>query len=401
MFGKTVLLKTIRLGVLLASILLCVSCFASDLPETTGIEQVPQLPSNLLSDEPVQGTERALPAKIENPADIDYPPPVKNCGKDYTCLEKATMAGERARVVNTEPVESLSMIETSEVMIRPFRDHFEVVMTVVDLKPIQDNPEPTKSVLGTAASACPRIRFNTSRIISTRAVCYTKTPQQAMSLAVQGLSNEAIQRYSCTGDLISNIKAICRNDHFPQFPYGVKKPAVYLYPVERTDIDVRLSVNGIIDQSDPAYQSGWHVKADPSGLIDNRYEYLFYEARLKQLALPQEGWVVEYRSLNAWFDTILIKLGLNEKEKNHFKEYWLRELPVSGYYEIKLLETAFLKEHMALLINPQPDTLIRLNFHFRPLQKSMPIKAPVIIEPVRKGFTVVEWGGLLYQDPKD
>jgi len=401
MSRNPVILKTIRVVFLFAFILIGVSCFASDLPETTGIEKVPVLPSNLLLDEPVQGTEKKLPGKKENPADIDYPPPVKNCGKDYTCLEEAIIAGERAQVVTTEPVESLSLIETSEVMIQPSRDHFEVIMTVIDLKPIQNTPKPTKSVLGTAVGVCPRIRFNTSRIISTRAVCHTKTPQQAMSLAVDGLSDEAIQRYSCTGDLISNIKAICRNDHFPQFPYGVKKPAVYLYPVEKTDIDVRLSVNGIINQSDPAYQSGWHVKADPSGLINDRYEYLFYEAQLKQLALPEEGWVVEYRNLNTWFDTVLIKLGLNEKEKNHFKEYWLKELPVSEHYEIKLLDRAFLKEHMDLRIKPQPDTLIRLNFHFRPLKKSISIKAPDIIQPVRKGFTVVEWGGLLYQDPKD
>lgn len=401
MSGNPALLKTIRLGIVFISVLIGVSGFAFDPPETPEIEQVLVLPSNLLPDEPVQDTGKTLPGKKENPADIDYPPPVKNCGKDYTCLEEAIVAGGRARVVNTELVESLSMIETSEVVIRPSRDHFEVIMTVIDLKPIQDNPEPTKSVLGTAAGVCPRIRFNTSQIISTRAVCQTQTPQQAMSLAIDGLSDEAIQRYSCTGDLISNIKTICRNDHFPQFPYGVKKPAVYLYPGEKADIDVRLVVNGVITQSEPAYRSGWHVKADSSGLIDDRYEYLFYEVQLKQLSLPKEGWVVQYRDLNTWFDTVLIKLGLNEKEKNHFKEYWLKELPASGYYEIKLLDQVFLKEHMDLRIKPQPDTRIRLNFHFRPLKKSMPIKAPDIVPPVRKGFTVVEWGGLLYQDPKD
>jgi len=215
MFGNPALLKTIRLGVFFISVLIGASCFAFDPHEKTDIEQVPVLPSKLLLDEPVQDTEKPLPGKTENPADIDYPPPVKNCGKDYTCLEEAIIAGERAQVVNTEPVESLSMIETSEVVIRPFRDHFEVIMTVIDLKPIQDTPEPTKSVLGTAAGVCPRIRFNTSQIISNSAVCQTRTPQQAMSLAIDGLSDEAIQRYSCTGDLISNIKAICRNDHFP------------------------------------------------------------------------------------------------------------------------------------------------------------------------------------------
>ncbi len=174
-----------------------------------------------------------------------------------------------------------------------------------------------------------------------------------------------------------------------------KKPAIYLYPLEDSFINVQLSINGKIIKDVPAYENGWNVFVTKEGLIDNKYDYLFYEAQLNQIKLPKDGWIVQYQDLDKWFDTNLIKLGLNEKEKNQFKEYWLEELPESNYYEIKLLEDSFLKENMNLIISPQPDTLIRLNFYFKSLKDRIDILEPVITTPERLGFTVVEWGGVL------
>ena len=73
----------------------------------------------------------------------------------------------------------------------------------------------------------------------------------------------------------------------------------------------------------------------------------------------------------------------------------MKELPETSYYEIKLLEEQYLNENMALNISPQPDTVIRLMFNFRPLKKEINLQKPNIIVPERKGFTVVEWGGIL------
>ncbi|HRZ85461.1 MAG TPA: hypothetical protein P5277_01650 [Candidatus Paceibacterota bacterium] len=50
---------------------------------------------------------------------------------------------------------------------------------------------------------------------------------------------------------------------------------------------------------------------------------------------------------------------------------------------------------MGLIISPQPDTIIRANFYFNPLENIKQINEPVIIKPERKGFVVVEWGGIL------
>jgi len=175
-----------------------------------------------------------------------------------------------------------------------------------------------------------------------------------------------------------------------------RKPAVYLYPLENSFIDVRLEINGKMIEDVPEYDDGWNVFVTKEGLIDGKYDYLFYEARLRTIEIPDEGWIVPYEDLENWFDKNLISLGLNDKEKNQFKEYWLEELPKSEYYDIRLLEDSFLERNMNLVINPQPDTLIRLNFYFKPLKEKTVIKEPVIFTPERSGFVVIEWGGIIH-----
>ena len=176
---------------------------------------------------------------------------------------------------------------------------------------------------------------------------------------------------------------------------GARKPAIYLYPTEDSQIDVQLKINGFMTKDIPDYNKGWNVFATKEGLIEGGYDYLFYEALLRKVELPETGWVVEYGDLEQWFEVNLKELGLNEKEKDQFMEYWVEELPKANYYEIKLLEEQYLNENMALIISPQPETVIRLMFNFRPLKEKINLPEPNIIVPERKGFTVVEWGGIL------
>lgn len=175
----------------------------------------------------------------------------------------------------------------------------------------------------------------------------------------------------------------------------VKKPAIYLYPLEDSQIFVKLNINGEMIKDIPEYNNGWNVFVTKEGIIEGKYDYLFYEANLKKISIPKEGWIVEYSELEFWFNKNLKLLGLNKKETDQFKEYWLNQLEKSKYYEIKLLSNEFLDENMDLIITPEPETEIRLNFIFKPLKKNYSIKNPEIITPERNGFTVVEWGGIL------
>lgn len=320
---------------------------------------------------------------------------VIDCESDYDCLYRQISNGNSAKVTISEKIDSLSLEEKSEVKIEPFSSQYKVIMTVLELKKLEKTRLMTKSMIGSVSKSCPQLVDNLSSIELTSASCVVNTVEEAKTLAIEGLSDTAISKYSCKGKLIDEIKRICVRPDFPNFPPSVKKPAVYLYPLQKSKISIEVDLKGIITKSEPNYYNGWEVVAEPSGLINGKYDYLFYEGQLDQLQLPKEGWVVKFKELKNWFDLNLRKLGLNEKEISQFEDYWLKELPIAKYYEIRLLDNSFLKENMDLKISPKPKTVIRRNFYFKPLESMITLKEPEIITPERKGFIVVEWGGLL------
>jgi hypothetical protein len=50
---------------------------------------------------------------------------------------------------------------------------------------------------------------------------------------------------------------------------------------------------------------------------------------------------------------------------------------------------------MQLVISPKPDTVIRVILYFKPVDSYIRIKNPKLTHIQRKGFTVVEWGGII------
>jgi hypothetical protein len=174
-----------------------------------------------------------------------------------------------------------------------------------------------------------------------------------------------------------------------------RKPAIYLYPTEDMQVQVEVDVNGFMFNDIPDYNGGWDVFATTDGIIDDTYDYLFYEAALWNVEVPEEGWVVAYNDLESWFEETLPELGLNEKETAQFIEYWLEELPEANYYEVRLIGDEFLRENMTLTVTPAPDTVLRLLFHFTPVNTKTNIDPPLIHTFDREGFVVVEWGGIL------
>lgn len=179
-------------------------------------------------------------------------------------------------------------------------------------------------------------------------------------------------------------------------PIIVKKPAIYLYPQKPLTIDIRVSLDGEMTKSIPPYNQGWTVVATPQGKIDGKYDYLFYEAKLNvSPRLSCEGWVVSYKEIGDWFDQHLIELGLNAREASDFKAYWLHALEPSNYYAIRLIDREWIDKKLRLDISPKPQTLIRLMLYFQPIDQDFSLKVPKLQKIERKGFTVVEWGGIL------
>ncbi|MCD6464314.1 hypothetical protein J7L02_02195 [Candidatus Woesearchaeota archaeon] len=315
-----------------------------------------------------------------------------NCS-DYKCLYQQVLNGNNAQLIITEEVNSLSIIETSMITVKPLNNGFEVYFKILDLQSMKTAG--SKSILGSIRSTCPQIIYHLSRLKNKSAVCNVKTFEELKALTMNGLTESVIKKYNCTGTLIDTITSICNGMPFPP---GVKKPAIYLYPVKTSKVEVKLNINGFLTKTNPPYNNGWNVIASLGGLIDGKYHYLAYEATLAsnaKLQLPSKGWIVKYSNLEHWFDKHLALMGLNEQEIADFKTYWLKQLPMSNYYLIKVFEKQFLDENLGLTINPKPDTLIRIILYFKPVSEIMNIEEPEIHALERKGFTVVEWGGML------
>jgi len=193
------------------------------------------------------------------------------------------------------------------------------------------------------------------------------------------------------------------------------KPAIYLYPEKPMEVSVKVSPNGFITQSIPEHgKDGWRVTAYPGGRIEynnattlpvgrqvpqvnkKEYPYLYYEAQVKNVNIPKEGFVVKKEELKGFFEELLPRLGLNQIETEGFKSYWLSVLTESPYYFVGILPKEEIDRAEQVKLSPSPDVFIRVRLFFEPLEKEAQVSRPKIDNPPeRLGFTAVDWGGLL------
>ena len=183
----------------------------------------------------------------------------------------------------------------------------------------------------------------------------------------------------------------------------VDKPVIYFYPETPTNVSVYLNTNELLTHSEPfaGFFSpvSWSFTALPNSTLvfsGVQYPYVYYETSYLFGGLPlQEGWSVPYDELGGFFDRELPLLGLSEREANEFKEYWLARLPESSYYDVYLVERSAVDSKLALSVSPKPDTVVRVIIGFKPTKAPNQLDAPVVSTPLRKGFTIVEWGGFI------
>ena len=177
-----------------------------------------------------------------------------------------------------------------------------------------------------------------------------------------------------------------------------EKPVIYLYPTAETDINVRLALNGDLTVSYPAYPTdGWTVTALPDGTLTDEngrtYDSLFWEAALDAEYDLSAGFCVKGEDTAAFLEESLSALGLTDTEANAFIVYWLPRMQNNAYNLISFRTTAY-TDAARLNITPTPDTVIRVFMTWQAQDNETEIPAQTLPEaPVRKGFTVVEWGG--------
>lgn len=180
----------------------------------------------------------------------------------------------------------------------------------------------------------------------------------------------------------------------------IKKPVIYLYPKEKTDVKVELTYSGKLTTTYPKYnpQTGWQVQAEPNGhLYDARtneaYRYLYWEGESSYQYHLKNGFVVKGSETAQFLRDKCAYLGLSMEEYNEMIIFWLPEMEKNAYNLIHFSTDEY-EQQAKLKITPQPDEIIRVFMVYKPLQENIAIPEQQLVKKERHGFTVVEWGGM-------
>jgi hypothetical protein len=180
----------------------------------------------------------------------------------------------------------------------------------------------------------------------------------------------------------------------------VYKPNIYIYPTERSQISVNLSFphGGKIITSIPYYGNGWVIDVDTSGLINNKFEYLFYESEQPDVWQLNEGWIIKRSELETFFNDNMLKYGFFGREIKDFTDYWIPRLVNSEYYEIYPQESSIIETVIKLKISKVPDNTLRLFYVIKAVNNDSNTRINIPLENnqfIRSGFCVTEWGVIL------
>lgn len=199
-------------------------------------------------------------------------------------------------------------------------------------------------------------------------------------------------------DVYGRLVRLTNSNGLPAVECG--KPVIYLYPQKTTNVSVQLSPVGGFTKSEPAYHQGWNVTAQLNGQLTDRatgltYPYLFWEGRGGLYAEPNKGFIVAQADVHQFLTSTLAKLGLNTQESSDFITFWEPRMQNSPWYFISFYTNKVMDQLAPLKITPKPDSIIRILMDFKPLAQPINVPSYTITTPARKGFTVVEWGGVL------
>lgn len=178
-----------------------------------------------------------------------------------------------------------------------------------------------------------------------------------------------------------------------------KKPIIYLYPTQETNISVKLGYSDKITCSYPKYKNGWNVLAKTNGELfdlDNKRNLyaLYYESEMAiKFKIENEGFIVKGTNVAEFLENKLEMLGLNEREIEEFIVYWLPKLQENKYNYIRFATMDEINSNMPLEFSVEPDSLIRVLMTYKGLEKPIDIQEQKLEKPKREGFVAVEWGG--------
>lgn len=325
-----------------------------------------------------------------------------------------TFDAEHTRIVCEAPGEPRQVFERVAIERDPLVQTAtgEQTITVTSPKEEQSIYEPTTDFIGTVGPDAVSIEatsFDASgtvqakgRIKSFKPGASTFKYRVAKSLANMSLGSN---RFRFVVEFKNGAVASTElRVSFHEYEGEMAKPVIYLYPTRAQQVHVTVAPRGGVTVSDPPYGDGWTVKATPEGSLqtsDGRvHPYLFWESGLNERPLPlKEGAVVAREDVGAFLGEALRTLGLSSHEAEDFTAYWLPLMTRSPFVAVRFATREEIETAAPLVVTPAPDTVIRVLMDFRALDA--PMKLPeqrLAPAPARKGFVVVEWGGLKYRE---
>lgn len=181
----------------------------------------------------------------------------------------------------------------------------------------------------------------------------------------------------------------------------VKKPVIYAYANDTTDVEIKLNFDGHLTFTYPTLNESWNVKVCPDGsVIDQKtlksYPYLFWEGDydLTSLAETNKGFVVSQHDLIPFLEDRLNEIGLNSREITDFITFWVPQLNEDQYL-IRFYQQENCDALATYEVDPTPDNFLRLYVTFQPYSGNKIGNQPVLNNINRTGFTLVEWGGMI------
>ena len=183
------------------------------------------------------------------------------------------------------------------------------------------------------------------------------------------------------------------------FEEAPKKPVIYLYPEEETDVHVELDLKEAdLSSTYPKYNNGWDVVAYPDGSLLNKadnshHRYLFWDAVNCRTRFDfSKGFCVAGCDTESFLKEKLSFMGLTEEEMNDFIVYWLPLMEHNKYNLISFQGDTYTNS-AKMTITPTPDSECRIFMAYVPLENAVEIEPQQLETFERKGFSVVEWGG--------
>lgn len=181
----------------------------------------------------------------------------------------------------------------------------------------------------------------------------------------------------------------------------LRKPVLYFYPQETTDISVQVAPKGEFTFTYPDISSGWEFTSHPNGKLerdDESYRYLFWESEQKvssSLLEPESGAVMSGSDGVVYLESQMTAFGMTSSEQADFITYWGPQMQNKTNVYIYLLFNEACDAFASIEISPEPTEIAR----FYVLWAEVPEDYNPALEPQevpsmqRDGFTVLEWGG--------